>query len=239
MRAMATATNHLSAGYRFSAGLPDLIALPAHSMMTETDPENGHDYLDFGATIWNAGPGTLDVEGFRQSDKPTMAARQFFHQQGQPATSRAIGRFEFDTRAGHHHWHLEDVAQYDLLNAHKDRVVRSGKQSFCLAPTDPIDLTKVGALWQPDKVGLYSSCPSDESIWLRETLPVGWGDTYVQSAAGQGFDITSLPNGEYFVRVTTNPRHRILETTTRNNAALVRIQLGGVPGARTVTRLSS
>lgn len=238
MRAMATAVNRPTAGYRFTAGLPDLIALPAHSMMTETDPQTGHDYLDFGATIWNAGPGTLDVEGFRQGDKATMAARQFFHQQGRPATSRAIGTFEFDNRVGHHHWHLEDVAQYDLLNAHKDRVVRSGKQSFCLAPTDPIDLTKAGALWQPDKVGLYSSCPSDESIWLRETLPVGWGDTYVQSAGGQGFDITSLPNGEYFIRVTTNPRHHILETTTKNNAALVRVQIGGVPGARTVTRLS-
>ena len=73
---------------------------------------------------------------------------------------------------------------------------------------------------------------------MRETLPVGWGDTYVQSAGGQGFDITSLPNGEYFIRVTTNPRHHILETTTKNNAALVRIQIGGVPGARTVTRVS-
>ena len=238
MRAMATTGNRVSSGYQFTAGLPDLIALPAHGMMTETDPETGHDYLDFGATIWNAGPGTLDVEGFRQGDKPTMAARQFFHQSGRPVTSRAIGEFEFDNRIGHHHWHLEDVARYDLLNAHKDRVVRSGKQSFCLAPTDPIDLTKTGALWQPDKVGLYSSCPSDESIWLRETLPVGWGDTYVQSAGGQGFDITSLPNGEYFIRVTTNPRHHILETTTSNNAALVRVQLGGVPGARTVTRLS-
>lgn len=238
MRAAATAVNRPATGYQVRDGLPDLAALPAHSMMTETDPESGHDYLDFGATIWNAGPGTLDVEGFRQGDRPTMSARQFIYRQGRPATSEAIGTFEFDARAGHHHWHLQDVAQYDLLSKSGSRLVRSGKQSFCLAPTDPIDLTKAGALWQPDKVGLYSSCPSDESIWLRETLPVGWGDTYVQSAAGQGFDITAVPNGEYLVRVTTNPRHRILETTFRNNTSLVRVQLGGVPGARTVKRVS-
>ena len=51
MRAAATAVNRPSSGYQFTDGLPDLIALPAHGMMTETDPENGHDYLDFAATI--------------------------------------------------------------------------------------------------------------------------------------------------------------------------------------------
>ena len=220
-----------------SNGLPDLAALPAHGMVTENSPDNGHDYLDFAATIWNAGPGTLDVEGFRAGDAPTMSARQFIYHSGRPATSRAIGTFEFDTRPGHHHWHLEDVARYDLLDAHGHQLVRSGKQSFCLAPTDPIDLTRVGALWQPDKVGLYSSCPSDQSIWLRETLPAGWGDTYVQAAAGQAFDITNVPNGEYLIRVTTNPRHHILETTTANDTALVRVELGGMRGQRTVTRV--
>ena len=238
MRAARTAVSRPTGIYQAHDGLPDLIALPAHGLMTETSPGARHDYLDFAATIWNAGPGMLDVEGFRQGDKPTMSARQFMYQAGHPATSKEIGTFELDMRVGHHHWHLEDVAQYDLLNKDGSRLVRSGKQSFCLAPTDPIDLTRPGALWQPDKVGLYSSCPSDESIWLRETLPVGWGDTYVQSAAGQGFDITTVPNGEYLVRVTTNPRHRILETTTHNNVALVRVQLGGVPGARTVKRVS-
>ena len=239
IREAAAMHTTLTSSYSTGDGLPDLAALPAHDVTTENSPDNGHDYLDFGATIWNEGPGTLDVEGFRQSDKPTMLARQFLYHSGKPTTSAHIGTFEFDTRPGHHHWHLEDVAQYDLLDAHGKHIVRSGKQSFCLAPTDPIDLTKAGALWQPDKVGLYSSCPSDESIWLRETLPVGWGDTYLQSAAGQGFDITNLPNGEYMIRVTTNPRHHILETTTANNSSLARIQLGGVPGHRTVTRVSS
>jgi len=238
MRQAAQAGGLRLAPYDFTDGLPDLAALPARDMMTETDPSNGHDYLDFAATIWNAGPGTLDVEGFRAGDKPTMNARQFVYRDGRQVASKEIGTFEFDTRRGHHHWHLEDVARYDLLTAGGDHVVRSGKQSFCLAPTDPIDLTIAGALWQPDKVGLYSSCPSEESIWLRETLPVGWGDTYVQAAAGQGFDITNVPNGEYLIRVTTNPRHLIIETTTKNNSALVKVALGGVRGHRTVERIS-
>jgi hypothetical protein len=239
MRQAAATGAVRSSSYQFSDGLPDLIALPAHGLMTEANPDNGHDYLDFAATIWNAGPGTLDVEGFRSGTAPVMEARQFMFQRGHPPTSETIGRFEFDTRPGHNHWHLEDVAQYDLLGAHGKHIVRSGKQSFCLAPTDPIDLTRVGALWQPDKVGLYSACPTDQSIWLRETLPAGWGDTYVQAKAGQSFDITRVPNGRYLVRVTTNPRHRIIETTGANNSALVGIELGGQRGHRTVKRLES
>jgi hypothetical protein len=220
-----------------SHGLPDLIALPAHGLSTSHKNKADKDFLNFGATIWNAGPGTFDVEGFRRNGKPTMDARQYVYKGSHSVRSIKIGTFEFDNRVGHHHWHLEDVAQYDLLDAHQDRAVRSGKQSFCLAPTDPIDLTRPGALWSPDYVGLGSSCPSDQSLWLRETLPVGWGDTYVQQKGGQAFNITDLPNGRYYIRVTTNPHGKIHEVTKKNNSALLAVDLGGTPGDRTVSRI--
>jgi hypothetical protein len=218
-------------------GLPDLAALPAHGLSTSHDVKHNQDYLNFGATIWNAGPGAFDVEGFRHNGKPTMQARQYIYRNGHSVRSMKIGTFEFDNRKGHHHWHLEDVAQYDLLNSKGKRVVLSGKQSFCLAPTDPLDLTVPGALWNPDSIGLSSNCPTDQSLWLRETLPVGWGDTYVQEKGGQAFNITDLPNGRYQIRISTNPRGRIHEVTRKNNTALLAVNIGGVPGARTVTRL--
>jgi hypothetical protein len=218
-----------------SGGLPDLVALPAHGLRVSHSTHSGKDYLGFGATIYNSGPGTFDVEGFRHNGHPTMQARQYLYRNGQQQRSFKIGTFEFDTRKGHHHWHLEDVARYDLLDASQQRVVRSDKQSFCLAPTDAINLTRPGALWNPDTVGLGSSCPSEQSLWLRETLPVGWGDTYVQSKGGQAFDITNLPNGRYIIRIATNPRHRIHELYRANDTSLLAIDLGGTPGARTAT----
>jgi len=222
-----------------SHGLPDLVALPAHGMSTShrSNSTGDKDFLNFGATIWNAGPGTFDVEGFRRNGKPKMDARQYIYDGKHSVRSIKIGTFEFDNRVGHHHWHLEDVAQYDLLDAQQNRVVLSGKQSFCLAPTDPIDLTRPGALWSPESIGLGSACPSDQSLWLRETLPVGWGDTYVQQKGGQAFNITDLPNGRYVIRVSTNPRGKIHEITRKNNTALLAVDLGGTPGARTVTRV--
>jgi hypothetical protein len=130
---------------------------------------------------------------------------------------------------------MEDIAQYDLLDASGNRVVLSEKQSFCLAPTDPVDLTLKRADWHPDRTALWSACLPDASIWLREVLPVGWGDTYTQTVAGQSFDLSGLPNGRYQVRITADPNHKLLESDYTNNAGVQPIELGGTPGNRTVT----
>jgi hypothetical protein len=92
-----------------------------------------------------------------------------------------------------------------------------------------------GADWQPDTTGLWSACAGEDSIWLREVLPAGWGDTYVQTVAGQSFNITDLPNGHYFLQITADPRHRLLETDYANNAALLPIVLHGPIAHRTLT----
>jgi hypothetical protein len=214
--------------------LPNMAALPAHSLMVENDGA-GHDYLDFGATIWNAGPGPLVVEGFRAGTADVMPATQFLYDGGRPGGTSPAGQFEYDRREGHDHWHFENAAQYDLLDSAGSRVLLSGKQSFCLAPTDPIDLTLPGAEWQPDRSRLWSNCFGEDAIWLREVMPAGWGGTYYQGVAGQSFDITDLPNATYQLRVTTNPTHAIQETSYADNAALVSLTLGGSPGARTVS----
>lgn len=220
---------------RSADGTPDLGAVPAYNLATENNADDHKDYLDFDATVTNLGSGPLVVEGFRQGDKPVMTAKQFIYQHGQPVRSATVGQFEFDTRPGHNHWHMEDIAQYDLLDASGHRVVLSEKQSFCLAPTDPIDLTLKGVDWQPDRTALWSACAGDASIWLREVLPAGWGDTYSQTVAGQSFDLSGLPNGRYQVRVTSDPNHKLLETNYGNNSAVQPIELGGTPGHRTVT----
>jgi hypothetical protein len=164
-----------------------------------------------------------------------MPVTQFIYTNGVPTRSVPAGTFEFDKRPGHNHWHMQDIAQYDLLNSTGTSVVLSGKQSFCLAPTDPVDLTQPGAAWQPDQQSLWTACQGEDAIWIREALPAGWGDTYFQSVAGQSFDITNLTNGEYQIRITTDPQHRLLETDYSNNSSLQKVRLAGTPGHRTVT----
>ncbi len=106
--------------------------------------------------------------------------------------------------------------------------------SWCVAPTDAIDLNVPGALWRPQSTSLASACGDIDAQWLRQVLPVGWGDTYVQTVAGQAIDITELPNGRYHIKVTVNPEGTLHERRTSNNVSYRLVILGGTPGNRTV-----
>jgi hypothetical protein len=214
------------------ATLPDLVALPAWSMTVYRQGER--ELLGFAAMEWNAGPQPLVVEGFRQPDQDVMDAFQYFYENGEPVGRAPAGTMKFHTKKGHQHWHFRQFTEYTLLDKDKAQVVTSTKRSWCLAPTDAVDLTVPGADWQPGHVGLTTACGSPSALWVRETLPVGWGDTYFQFVAGQAFDITGLQGGTYYVKVQVNPLGGLYETDLTNNVMLRKIKLRGGPAHRTV-----
>jgi hypothetical protein len=225
-----------------AAPRPDLRPLPAWGIGVVGPEEAGvpatgpQQYLAFNANVWNAGPSPLVVDGFRRPGTLLMDAYQYFfdtsgHQVGWAPT----GTLEYDTRDGHQHWHFTDFARYRLLKADKQVAVRSQKESFCLAPTDAIDLTVGGANWKPFITDLHTACGGSSAIAIRETLDTGWGDTYSQFLPGQSFDITTMANGTYYIEVVANPDHRLYERSTSNNRSLRKVILGGTRGHRTVT----
>ena len=157
------------------------------------------------------------VEGFRDPQSTTMDAYQYFYEGDEVVGKVDAGELEYDDRDMHDHWHFRDFAAYSLLDENKVKVVDSGKEAFCLAPTDPIDLTVEGAEWRPWLTDLSTACGEQDSLWIREVLQTGWGDTYAQYRPGQSFEITDLPNGKYFVKVLGQPRQcpaRGLNATT-------------------------
>jgi hypothetical protein len=213
--------------------LPDLRPLPAFGMRTYRNA--GRDYLSFAANVWNAGPAPLVVEGFRRDGEDAMDAYQYFFRNDDVVGRARVGSLEYDPRTGHDHWHFRQFATYRLLDATLTNVVRSGKEAFCLVPTDPINLLRDGAVLRPDRIGLSTACGYVGSIWIRETLPVGWGDTYFQGVPGQAFDITDVPNGTYFVQVETNPLDRLYERSRDNDVSRRKVYLRGTPGDRRVS----
>ena len=215
------------------ATLPDLAALPAWSIRVR----NGkRDYLSFAATPWNSGPSALVVEGFRGTEEDRMDAFQYFYSNGTAVGRAPVGSFDYDTRNGHHHWHFLQFARYRLLVADDmNEVVRSRKQSFCIAPTDAVDLTVPGASLNPYELGFGSQCGQPNSMWVREVLQPGWGDTYYQSVAGQAFDITNVPNGEYLLETSVNPGGRLYDAGTSNDGEVRMVTLSGRPDRRRVT----
>jgi hypothetical protein len=216
------------------SALPDLVPLPAWSIRVSHPRRQARDYLDFAATVWIGGHGPLDVQGFRSDGSPVMKAWQYFWQDGHVIGRARAGTMGFDSQKGHNHWHFEQFARYTLLNAAQTVAVTSHKVGFCIAPSDPVDLLLPHATWQPSQVGLQGQCGLPTALWVAEELPLGWGDTYFQSVAGQSFDITHVPNGTYYVQVTANPEKVLYETSTRNDVSLRKVILGGTPGHRTV-----
>lgn len=214
------------------AGLPDLRPLPSWGIGVRRSRRG--DYLTFGANVWVAGNGPLVVEGFRREGEAVMDAWQYFYEGGEPVGRAQVGEMEFDDRHGHDHWHFKQFAAYELLAEDRQTVVKSSKEAFCLVPTDAIDLTLPAAELQPGNVGLWTSCGGRNDRWIREVLPVGWGDTYYQYVAGQSFDISDVPNGTYYVKVVANPGHQLQELAYDNNVRLRKVILRGKPGHRKV-----
>lgn len=218
-----------------AAALPDLSPLPAWGMsVAHTGARNtvGHDYLNFAATVWVGGNSPLDVEGFRSNGSPVMKAWQYFYENGKVIGRAPAGTMGFDKAKGHTHWHFQQFAQYRLLTAGKKLAVRSQKVGFCIAPTDAVDMLLRHALWNPYYIGFGGQCGSPTALWVREMMPIGWGDTYQQFLAGQAFDITNLPNGTYYVEVIANPEHVLKETRYRNDISLRKVILTGTKGHR-------
>ena len=216
------------------SALPDLVPLPAWRIRVGHPRNQTHDYLNFAATVWIGGHGPLDVQGFRSDGSPIMKAYQYFWRNGHVIGRARAGTMGFDSQHGHNHWHFEQFARYTLLNAARSVAVTSHKVGFCIAPSDPVDLLLPHATWQPSQLGLQGQCGSPTALWVAEEMPLGWGDTYIQSVAGQSFDITHVPNGTYYVQVTANPERVLYETSTRNDVSLRQVILGGTPGQRTV-----
>jgi len=213
--------------------LPDLIPLPAWGITIAH--QNGKDYIDFSASVWDKGPAQLVVEGYRRKDSNIMDAWQYFFR-GSSVVGRAkVGTLHYDSAPGHEHWHFQQFARYALLDSSKQQTYVSRKDGFCLAPTDAIDMTVPNANWNPGTLGFGTVCGGADSLWTREVLPTGWADTYVQTLPGQSLDITAVPNGIYYIEVRANPTGELFEKETSNDQTLRKIELGGTPGHRTVT----
>lgn len=217
------------------ADLPDLAPLPSWGMFLQNFKGNkkqkAFSRLAFGATVWVGGNSKLDVEGFRHNGSPWMQAFQYFWHNGHVVGRARVGTMGFSS---YNRWHFQQFAQYRLLNASKDKVLRSQKVGFCIAPSDAVNLLLPHATWVPSEIGLDGACSSQSALWVRESLPIGWGDTYFQDTPGQAFDVTNLPNGTYYIEVIANPEKLIHETNTGNDISLRKIILGGTKDHRTI-----
>jgi hypothetical protein len=208
-----------------AGSLANLVALPADSVRAFA--EQRHWYVSFGAGVYNAGNAPLILAGTRTGMNRMQAHQEIRDPRGQVA-KLPVGAFVYDTRDGHDHWHFNRFARYDLIDRHGSIVRRSSKVGFCLDETDPFNLRLAGAPFvpsRPDGTGSVTDCGGRGWRSVRMQLDPGWVDEYGQNLPGQAFDVTSLPTGTYWIRITLDARHVLRELTRSDDVSWRRFRL--------------
>jgi len=88
----------------------------------------------------------------------------------------------------HGHYHIQEFSTYELFHTDGTTLAAIGvKQGFCMEDSFKYDENK-----------------SNGYDCAYQGITSGWGDWYYKQLVGQWVDITSVPPGEYIVRVTIN-----------------------------------
>jgi hypothetical protein len=186
----------------------------------------GRRMLRLTTMIVNVGAGPLETRASRNSAAaPFMQVKQRIYNSGggyRVVNTTAMARYSGD---GHDHWHIQRVASYELypVAGTAQAVARSSKVGFCFYDT---------RRYRPSLPGAPSSrrygsagCGTRTARTLRHGISVGWADRYGSELAFQAIDVSGLPAGDYYLKVTADPNGDFLELSEPNNCNWTRVRI--------------
>ena len=132
-------------------------------------------------------------------------------------SEKVAGEFEF--HVAHNHWHIGDVALFEVRKGdpYKGPIVggNSIKTTFCLIDWYKLDDNS------PTRERVFFDCYSS-----YQGVSPGWVDQYHQSTEGQAVDLTGIPNAsDYYLVSTANDAQVFTETDYTNNTEWVKFRL--------------
>jgi hypothetical protein len=217
-------------GGNFTWLLPDLQTLVPSELRLLASQSGSRRVLRFSNTVWNHGPGALEMRGLLNPDSDTILITQMVYRLNGASAGMRIGESIFHPT--HEHWHFESFAVYEIWSAAPDgtlieREVSSGKVGYCGRDDRRLKNAEIGLEpGEEDYPGsrrpAYTGCN-----WWLQGISVGWTDIYRHHLPGQELDISGLPDGLYALVSTVNPVRQILEAEYENNANRAYFQLEG------------
>ena len=203
--------------------LPDLQVLePSGLYLVDERASGGDRRLKFATTVWNAGPGPLEVQGRDDPVTGELTAVQVFHtSDGDVAEGDPVGLFEYEHRHGH--LHLAALARYELWSVAPDGallelVAANEKVGFCLMDNLVVD----EALVDDARTPYPPDCEGDV-----QGISPGFGDIYVAELFEQDLVLDDLRDGRYALINVANAEERIEEARTDNNTSLAYVRING------------
>ena len=193
--------------------LPDLrTVVPAHLQLVN---QQQHDYLRFSNGVANTGAGPLALRP-ETAGLVTNGIQEIRDAQGNVVSERLASQYAY--HPAHNHWHLGDVALFEVRRGSPTGPVVSGnsiKVTFCL-----IDWYRLEGNTNTRDRGFFDCETSYQGI------SAGWVDQYHHSLEGQRLDLTEAPNAtDLYLVSTANFAGKFLESDSRNNTAWVKFRL--------------
>lgn len=211
-----------SEDFRSDHLLPDLQTLPPVDLRLLHDTNSGRTLIRFTNSIWNSGPGKLELIGIPNKAKDQIQVTQrVYTSDPENYIEFEVGEFKFHDQ--HDHWHLEQFALYEVWSIDEmgslETVVSSGgKVSYCVMDVSPAETALSEGAVSPYRS--YIHCQG-----TRQGLSVGWIDTYKYFYPGQWVEVTSLEDGIYALVSTVDPDHLLQEENTHNNSAVAYFEI--------------
>lgn len=192
---------------------PDLrTVVPQHLQLVH---EHQSDLLRFSNGIANTGDGSWALRPDFQ-ETVTNAIQEIRDADGNVVLEHLASTFEF--HESHNHWHIGDVALFEVREGSPDGSVVGGnsiKVTFCLI--DWYQLEDNSPTTEREFFDCYTS---------YQGISVGWVDQYHQSTEGQQLDLTDVPDGDnYYLVSTANEAGNFLEQDYTNNTAWTSFRL--------------
>jgi hypothetical protein len=204
--------------------VPNLRPLKASEIRIVTT-SSGRKLLRFSATNWNSGDGPLELIG-GEVDSATSKQKVYQRLYSSDGTYRDIYAGSFDWHEAHNHMHFNDFALYDLQSVSNPNSHRYAQETtFCVMDTTKINGVLLGA----PASAVYTTCGAS-----KQGMSIGWGDKYGYKLTGQSIDITSVANGEYYLKIRVDSKRRLLEKNDSDNLSSRKIRISGT----TVTLLN-
>lgn len=208
--------------------LPDLRTLPPTDLLLQILRGQGVTRLRFTNTIWNSGPGHLELRATPSPLPGVVHVAQFILLSDGSAVQHAAGLFDF--HEAHGHWHWVGFSVYQVWSVGSDGqldelVASSDKVGYCLIDVAPYEGEQAAAHLNGPPAPLvryYTGC-----VWQQQGISAGWTDSYKSHIGGQFVDITLLSAGVYALKSIVDPDNLIREVDDENNGAVVYFRLEG------------
>jgi Lysyl oxidase len=203
---------------------PDLAIAPLKDFALAIPP-NGKKQLRFSTKMVNIGAGPFELEASRSLlERRFSVSQRIRRSNGSSYDIRTSRVALLYAGHGHNHWHVRDVAQYELRRLDNGEKVGAGaKRGFCFYDSHRYRLSLPGA--RAKRAYPKDSCGTRDSVRLLMGISVGWLDAYFWRLPDQYVDLTKVPNGKYRLSATVDAAGWFKESNERNNRTWANLEI--------------